>query len=306
MNSGTQAGITKQSVITKQRVFSVLADNTAQLHNKLWLDNGMGSAIWSNSHGSASYDKPGHHTLSFYLEGGQSTQRVMSSGNLRGGINKLCLMPQDHRSEWAFSSPFSFFHFYFEQSHLQSFAEQVFDKEGRHIELSEQTYVEDKFVNQLIRETVLKLNWGNTTDKLMMAHSQQLLLLHLIRQYCHNAPKTELSIGGLSAANKRRVEDYIQANLSSSFTLSDLAQLARLSDFHFARMFKASFGCTPHQYVLSQRIAMAKQLLACHSMSLAEIALSCGFSSQQHLSQQFKQRTGSTPSVFRRECRSSG
>ncbi len=289
------------SGIKNQRVFNVLTDNTAQLHKELWLDNGMGSAVWSNSHGSASYDKPSHHTLSFYLEGGQSTQRVMGSGNVNGGANKLCLMPKDHRSEWIFSVPFRFFHFYFEQSHLQNFAEQVFDKEGRHVELSEQTYVEDAFVNQLIRETVLKLNWDSPTDQLMMSHSQQLLLLHLIRQYCHNSPKSVLSLGGLSTVNKRRVVDYIQANLAGSFTLSDLAELAQLSDFHFARMFKISFGCSPHQYVLSQRIEMARQLLSSHNMTLAEIALSCGFSSQQHLSQQFKQRVGITPAAFRRK-----
>ncbi|UTZ21930.1 AraC family transcriptional regulator [Vibrio campbellii] len=287
--------------VKKQRVFNVLTDNTAQLHKELWLDNCMGSAVWSNSHGSASYDRPSHHTLSFYLEGGQNTQRVMSSGNLCGGVNKLCLMPQDHHSDWTFSVPFRFFHFYFEQAHLQSFAEQVFDKEGRHIELSEQTYVEDAFVSQLIRETVLKLNWDSPTDKLMMSHSQQLLLLHLIRQYCHNSPKSVLSLGGLSTINQRRVVDYIQENLSKSFTLSDLASLSHLSEFHFARMFKASFGCTPHQYVLSQRVGMAKHLLSRHSMTLADIALSCGFSSQQHLSQQFKQRVGITPTEFRRK-----
>lgn len=286
--------------INNQRVFNVLTDNTAQLHKELWLSNGMGSAVWSNSHGSASYDKPSHHTLSFYLEGGHNTQRVLRSGNMNGGENKLCLMPQDHQSNWTFSVPFRFFHFYFEQTHLQNFAEQVFDKEGRHIELTEQTFVEDKFVNQLIRETVLKLNWDSPTDKLMVSHSQQLLLLHLIRQYCHHSPKTALNTGGLAVINQRRVVDYIQANLSTSFTLSDLATLTNLSEFHFARMFKVSFSCTPHQYVLSQRVERAKQLLISDSMPLTDIALSCGFSSQQHLSQQFKQRVGVTPAVFRK------
>ena len=287
----------------KQRVYNVLTNNTALLHKELWLGSGMGSAVWSNSHGSASYDKPGHHTLSFYLEGGQNTRRVMRSGNLFGGADKLCLMPQDHHSDWAFSTPFHFFHFYFEQAHLQNFAEQVFDKEGRHIELTEYTFVDDIFVNQLIRETILKLNWDSPTDQLMVSHSQQLLLLHLIRQYCHNSPRQALSSGGLSSINQRRVVDFIEANLSTPFTLGDLATLAHLSDFHFARMFKASFSCTPHQYVLSRRIELAKQLLSSRTISLVDVALSCGFSSQQHLSQQFKKRVGITPAVFRREHR---
>ncbi|MGR5146881.1 helix-turn-helix domain-containing protein [Photobacterium alginatilyticum] len=285
----------------RQRVYNVLSNNTALLHKDLWLDSGMGTAVWSNSHGRASYDKPGHHTLSFYLEGGQNTQRVMSAGNLSGGAGKLCLMPQDHRSDWTFSAPFNFFHFYFEQAHLQNFAEQVFDKEGRHIELSERTFVDDPFVNQLIRETIVKLNWESSTDKLMVSHTQQILLLHLLRQYCHNSPRQALSTGGLSSVNQRRVIDFIEANLSTPFTLSDLAALAHLSDFHFARMFKTSFGCTPHQYVLSRRIELAKQLLSGPTKSLVDVALLCGFSSQQHLSQQFKKRVGITPAAFRRE-----
>ncbi|OLQ74083.1 AraC family transcriptional regulator [Photobacterium proteolyticum] len=285
----------------RQRVYNVLSNNTALLHKDLWLDSGMGTAVWSNSHGSASYDKPGHHTLSFYLEGGQNTQRVMRSGNLSGGAGKLCLMPQDHRSDWTFSAPFNFFHFYFEQAHLQNFAEQVFDKEGRHVELSERTFVDDPFVNQLIRETIVKLNWESSTDKLMVSHTQQILLLHLLRQYCHNSPRQALSTGGLSSVNQRRVIDFIEANLSSQFTLRDLAALAHLSDFHFARMFKTSFGCTPHQYVLSRRVDLAKQLLSSPTKSLVDVALLCGFSSQQHLSQQFKKRVGITPAAFRRE-----
>ncbi|MGF1732570.1 helix-turn-helix domain-containing protein [Photobacterium kasasachensis] len=285
----------------RQRVYNVLSNNTALLHKDLWLDSGMGTAVWSNSHGRASYDKPGHHTLSFYLEGGQNTQRVMSSGNLSGGAGKLCLMPQDHRSDWTFSAPFNFFHFYFEQAHLQNFAEQVFDKEGRHVELSERTFVDDPFVNQLIRETIVKLNWESSTDKLMVSHTQQILLLHLLRQYCNNSPRQALSTGGLSSVNQRRVIDFIEANLSSQFTLRDLAALAHLSDFHFARMFKTSFGCTPHQYVLSRRVDLAKQLLSSPTKSLVDVALLCGFSSQQHLSQQFKKRVGITPAAFRRE-----
>lgn len=295
METGMTAGA------KRQRVYNVLSNNTALLHKDLWLDSGMGTAVWSNSHGRASYDKPGHHTLSFYLEGGQNTQRVMSSGNLSGGAGKLCLMPQDHRSDWTFSAPFNFFHFYFEQAHLQNFAEQVFDKEGRHVELSERTFVDDPFVNQLIRETIVKLNWESSTDKLMVSHTQQILLLHLLRQYCHNSPRQALSTGGLSSVNQRRVIDFIEANLSTPFTLSDLAALAHLSDFHFARMFKTSFGCTPHQYVLSRRIELAKQLLSGPTKSLVDVALLCGFSFQQHLSQQFKKRVGITPAAFRRE-----
>ncbi|CZF80983.1 Bifunctional transcriptional activator/DNA repair enzyme AdaA [Grimontia celer] len=286
--------------LKRQRVYNVLKDNTARLHNEIWQDNGLGSAVWSNSHGSASYEKPGHHTLSFYLSGGQNTKRCLSGGDMFGGEDKLCLMPTDHRSQWSFADPFSFFHFYFEQKHLQNFAEQVFDKEGRHIELKECTFVDDPFVNQLVRQTMLQLDWESDTDKLMMSHAQQMLLLHLVRRYCQLPLQLPQSQGGLSPQNQRLVMEYIESHLMQSFTLADLATLTQLSEFHFARMFKTSFDCTPHQYVLSRRIARAKDLLQENILPLAEIAMACGFSSQQHLSQQFKQRVGMTPAAFRK------
>ncbi|MCC4798297.1 hypothetical protein BCT30_02820 [Enterovibrio norvegicus] len=293
-------GKDKSQGIQRQRVYNVLQNNTAKLHNELWLENGMGSAVWSNSHGCASYDKPGHHTLSFYLEGGHNTKRNLQTGDMFGGENKLSLMPIDHRSDWSFADPFSFYHLYFEQAHLQHFAEQVFDKEGRHIELKERTFVDDPFITQFVRETMLKLDWSDSTDGLMASHAQQMVLLHLIRQHCHQPLYKALSVSGLSPANQRKVMDYIEANLPFSFSLGDLATLAQLSEFHFARMFKVSFNCTPHQYVLTRRVELAKRLLLESQESLSNISIASGFSSQQHLSQQFKQRVGVTPAVFRK------
>ncbi|MDD1783146.1 AraC family transcriptional regulator [Enterovibrio sp. ZSDZ35] len=283
-----------------RQVYDVLQSNTAQLRNEVFLDNGLGVALWSNSHGTTVYDKPNHHTLSYYVQGGQNTKRAMRGGDLFGGEDKLCLMPINHRSAWHYADPFSFFHFYFEQSHLQSFAEQVFDKEGRHIELKECTFTDDPFITQLIRQTMLKLDWSNTTDQLMLSHAQQMMLLHLVRQHCHEPLRQALVTGGLSPVNQRRVMEYIDASLSRSFTLSDLAAITQLSDFHFARMFKVSFGCTPHQYVLGKRIERAKSLLIHSKSPLTDISAMCGFSSQQHLSQQFKQRVGASPASYRR------
>ncbi|KXF82413.1 helix-turn-helix domain-containing protein [Enterovibrio coralii] len=283
-----------------RQVYDVLQSNTAQLQSDVFLDNGMGVALWSNSHGTTVYDKPNHHTLSYYVQGGKNTKRSTRGGDIYGGQDKLCLMPINHRSVWHYADPFSFFHFYFEQSHLQAFAEQVFDKEGRHIELKERTFTDDPFVNQLIRQNMLPLDWTSTTDQLMLSHAQQMMLLHLVRQHCHEPFKKALPTGGLSPVNQRRVMDYIEASLSHSFTLSDLAAISQLSDFHFARMFKVSFGCTPHQYVLEQRVKRAKTLLSQSEFSLSDISAMCGFSSQQHLSQQFKQRVGFSPASYRR------
>ena len=89
------------------------------------------------------------------------------------------------------------------------------------------------------------------------------------------------------------------AESHSSVALTELAQQAGLSEFHFARMFRQSLNMAPHQYVMQQRMAKAQNLI-CHSaLPLTEIALACGFSSPSHFSHRVKAATGLTPSQLR-------
>ena len=74
-----------------------------------------------------------------------------------------------------------------------------------------------------------------------------------------------------------------------------------LSPQHFARLFKASFGTTPHAYVEALRIDAAVAALRHErALSIAAIAASCGFSSQSHMTELMRRRLGVTPSQVRR------
>lgn len=77
-----------------------------------------------------------------------------------------------------------------------------------------------------------------------------------------------------------------------------LAAVADLSPYHFARAFKRSVGSSPHRYVLRRRIERAKYHLAAGELSLAAVALACGFGSQSHFSAHFRAATGLTPRQF--------
>ena len=58
-----------------------------------------------------------------------------------------------------------------------------------------------------------------------------------------------------------RVAEAVEARLGETLTLADLAAVAGLSPFHFARCFRAATGLAPHQYVLARRIELAKRLV---------------------------------------------
>ena len=105
--------------------------------------------------------------------------------------------------------------------------------------------------------------------------------------------------GGLAAWQKARVTDYVEEHLTDNVLLSQLADVARLSPFHFSRAFKHSFGLPPLRYVTSRRIERAKSLLAADT-SITQVGLAVGFGETSSFTTAFRRHTGVTPTVFRR------
>jgi AraC family transcriptional regulator len=125
-------------------------------------------------------------------------------------------------------------------------------------------------------------------------------MAHLSRLAGGHHANREISRGGLSVANQRRVQDYIHSNLPATVTLVELSRVAGLSRRHFVRAFRESVGDTPLGYVRTLRIEEAKRRLSQGNQSITEVALDCGFSHAQHFATAFRRATGLTPSAFRR------
>lgn len=127
------------------------------------------------------------------------------------------------------------------------------------------------------------------------------LVVQLIRQLSNRQGLNGVirgSGGRLARDVLRAVEEYIHAHLDQNIALSDLAAVAQLSEFHFARLFKQTTGLPPHQYVIYQRVERAKRLIAAGRLSLAQIASEVGFSDQSQLTRHFKRLVGVTPKRF--------
>ncbi|HYO80292.1 MAG TPA: AraC family transcriptional regulator [Bryobacteraceae bacterium] len=98
----------------------------------------------------------------------------------------------------------------------------------------------------------------------------------------------------------RRVQERIEADLEADLSLETLAEESGYSRAHFLRMFQAATGVTPHQYVLDLRLRRAQEYLRQKNASIIDVALSCGFSSQSHMTSVFRQRLNTTPGDYRR------
>ena len=109
--------------------------------------------------------------------------------------------------------------------------------------------------------------------------------------------------GALVAWQVNRVRAYIEAHLETSIQTRDLAAVARRSTAYFCRAFKATFGQTPHAFIVARRLHRAAELMLTSDDSLSQVALACGFADQAHLCKMFRQRHGQSPAAWRRQRR---
>jgi AraC family transcriptional regulator len=106
--------------------------------------------------------------------------------------------------------------------------------------------------------------------------------------------------GQLGPAQQKRLVEMIQRELATDLSLSRLAGAVGLSVYHFARVFKATFGITPHRYIQDRRLEEAvKALRSDHQSSIADVALACGFASQSHMTDLMRRRLKITPRALR-------
>jgi AraC family transcriptional regulator len=151
-------------------------------------------------------------------------------------------------------------------------------------------------VAQLLRS---ELSQSGIASNLYVESLRNLLAVHLLRNYAPQNAQPVVSTGTLDYLTVKRLRDYIEDNLAEELSIAQLSDLVPMSQFHFAREFKAAIGEPPHRYVLTRRIERAKVLLSATRLSIAEVAYQVGFSNQSHFIAQFRKALGMTPKQFR-------
>lgn len=106
----------------------------------------------------------------------------------------------------------------------------------------------------------------------------------------------------LSRRRSRLLRGYIQAHLGEELRVDRLAEVAGMSVDLFVPVFRETFGMTPWQYVIQQRLREANRLLSSGCADISFVAMETGFSSHSHLTKMFRERYGMTPSVCRRSA----
>lgn len=153
----------------------------------------------------------------------------------------------------------------------------------------------DPFVYAIAQAFLGELQNQGLFGMLYMESLLRTLTLHLLRNYAVVKP-TQTSVKGvLSTETLHRIRDYIHDHLNDEITLETLAEIAHLSPYHFARLFKSATGMPPYQYVLQCRVEQAKALLITGRHSISEVADMVGFATQSHLNRHVRKMLKVTP-----------
>jgi AraC family transcriptional regulator len=165
---------------------------------------------------------------------------------------------------------------------------------GRDVRLIERHGCDDPHARHLLFALRADLEAGRPSGRLYTDTLVRALIVRLLVGYTVDCAD-ELAAGALT-----RVRDYIEANLAENPSLSDLAAVAGMSPYHFARTFACTVGTPPHRYLLGRRLERAKALLSGSNRPIIEIALDLGFDSQGHFHRIFRKYVGTTPGSYRK------
>ena len=281
---------------TLQVFQSMNSSPNARLEHSVELSEGMAAALWTNHHDAREYQAPTHHTLSCYISGGTGTFRREQPG-AKGSPGKLCVLPADHQSAWVINGEIRLAHVYVSREQFALGCITLLDREPRELQLREITFLEDEQQSRRFHR-LIEMNWDEPGERLLTSSLASALLDHAVLTQVGLRDGLQLK-GGLAAFQRRQLVDYIEHQLAEPLNIGQLAAQCALSPYHFARMFRESFGVPPHQYLLARRLTRARDLLRNSPLPLGDVALACGFASASHFANRFKQSLGCTPGEYR-------
>ncbi|CAK9887564.1 MULTISPECIES: AraC family transcriptional regulator [Pseudomonas] len=284
------------------QVFKAMHDSPhARLEHSAHLGDGLAAALWNNRHDARDYEAPSHHTLSCYIADGTGTFRRDRPGHT-GSPDKLCIMPAGSASHWVVNGSIRLAHLYISEEQFALGCVSLLDREPRELQLQEATFLDDPEQARRFRQ-LIALDWDEPAERLLTSSLAHEILDHALLSQVGLRQGLRLK-GGLAAHQRRQLSEYVESHLDQPLSLGELAALCNLSEYHFARMFRESFGLPPHQYLLARRLAKARQLLRHGQLPLGEVALLCGFASASHFSNRFRQALGATPGAYRTALKS--
>ena len=235
-------------------------------------------------------DYPAHE----YFEDG----RIAGVTSLRTGETVLYDMKRN--PQFHINNPFHSVHFYFPRAALNLIADNAEAARIGELRYQPGAGVDDRVVRSLVSSLLPAFKNPKQASRIFVEHVTMAVGVHAAKTYGGMQPAIRPLRGGLASWQMKRTEDTLAANLEGDVSIADLANDCGVSVSHFSRAFRQSTGLSPHQWLLKRRVDQAKSLLRDRTLSLSDVALSCGFADQSHFTRVFTRVAGISPGAWRR------
>src|ERR1700758_4218962 len=159
----------------------------------------------------------------------------------------------------------------------------------------------DSRLSALVAAARAEMVAGFPSGRLFLDSVEQAMAVALVKGHAVRRRPVQIYRGGLGSGRLRRIRELVHARMGDDLSLDEMAQSIGLSTAHFARMFRKSTGETPYQFVLRQRVERAKAMLCAPDARVLDVAVACGFKTQQHFAQVFRDVYGVSPTQYRQE-----
>jgi AraC family transcriptional regulator len=265
--------------------------------------SGSGIAHWKHDPLHDVVEPMAHHVIMAYNGSVQRmerrTGRSVAIGTFRRGV--VIIIPEGSSSRWDIPKPVDVVQLYLPHAMLKRVADEA--EIASPADLLERTAHPDPITSRLLLSAADTLEGNGALDALFRHQLTDLLATRLLAAHTGSPSTFQPTIGGLSPKVLRRAIERLRSDSSADVSLDALASDAGLSRFHFCRAFKESTGLSPHAWLRQHRLEHAMNMLRDSDVSIVEVAVALGYSSQTAFAAAFRKLTGETPSDWRRRMR---
>lgn len=220
----------------------------------------------------------------------------------RLGPGAASLLTRAQPAQWHWIQPVEVTQVYLTETLVSEVASEVMDCHVNKVGLADVLRTEDPVLITAI-EAIRQEALGHALGGPLYVESiARALIVHLMRRYASIRIERQPVQNGLTPAQRRRIEEYIDIHLEGTLDLAGMAAALNLTTCVFSRMFRQSFGRPAYAYVIARRVDKAEHLLARSKLPIKEISAVCGFADQAHLTRLFVREKGKTPAAFRKSA----
>lgn len=268
------------------------------------LDLGRGCSVrhWRDTDPEMIQPALDAHLVVIHLGGPKRVSRRGEGASLVADMaaDAISIVPSGSAYAWSTVGPIDYAHFYLPPLRLERATEAIFDRNGRGVALVERLGCEDDLLRSLFH-AILAQAAGPNRDPLYLETLSDALLGRLLREHSNLAWTSEPAPYTLAPRRLAEVTDFIEGNLAAEISLEQLAEVARLSRFHFVRAFARATGETPHAFLVTRRLEAAKAFLRTTEIPIDDVARRCGFRGGSHFATRFRRAFGFSPRAYRRD-----